>query len=69
MNSGQFKPNSIPCPCDVQGQCQKPFSGKPCRMWCCSGCGEYNPWCVGADDDTPDLCDACAMMSDDEESV
>jgi hypothetical protein len=31
-----------------------------CGEFVCGHCGQIVPWCCGASDDTPDLCDDCA---------
>lgn len=41
----------------VRRSLRHPFE---CPRFRCSGCRRWQPWCRGADDATPTLCDACA---------
>lgn len=31
-----------------------------CLKFRCAGCKQWQPWCNGAADETPELCDDCA---------
>lgn len=47
--------------CDC-GECDDPeLEGYP-RRFECSSCHRSVPWCYGASDDYPELCDACAVQ-------
>lgn len=34
-----------------------------CPRWRCPGCRQLRPWCMGAGDKTPELCNDCAMRA------
>ena len=46
-------PSVLPCIC---GRC-----GTENLFFTCHKCGRRTPWCRGADDKYPDLCDDCAV--------
>lgn len=49
--------------CQCKGDPAYPAVKHPerCKLFKCSGCRLWQPWCFGASDATPKLCDECAV--------
>ena len=52
------------CPCDAVGRVDAEHPEcSACEVFVCARCARWTSWDEGADDETPDLCDDCAMAA------
>ena len=53
------------CPCDAVGRKDAEHAEcSACEVFVCARCDRWVSWDEGADDETPDLCDACAVVAE-----
>jgi len=58
---------ATPCKCCFRKSDKPQYpikDGSRCHLYWCTGCATWQPWCCGAADDHPELCDDCVAAKD-----